>query len=192
MLITAIRHTTPAGISEVCYGCTDVPLAESFAAEAMRVKITLGQINPHAVFSSPANRCQKLARYLGYHPTIDPRLAELDMGDWEMLPWEKIDRQELDAWARDLKDYRLPGGESFALLLDRLRAFLHETFSHLNERHILLFTHAGIIRALRYLADGQLNFGPEADTPSTGFGSIHHFQALSHERLFFQISRHSN
>lgn len=192
MLITTIRHTTPAGINGICYGRADIPLAESFATEAMGVKCSLGQIEPQAVFSSPATRCLKLAWQLGYQPVIDPRLAEIDMGNWEMQPWENINRKELDAWAKDLLNYRLPGGESFALLLDRLKHFLHEQILRFPECHILLFTHAGIIRALEYLTNGQLVIGNGENETSAGFGSIHTFEAQPHERLFFRLYRYSN
>ena len=63
MNVILIRHTRIAVPAGLCYGHTDVPLAESFLMDAAAVLAHLPW-QPELVLTSPATRCRKLAEYI--------------------------------------------------------------------------------------------------------------------------------
>lgn len=143
-----IRHTAPAVAAGVCYGRADVALADSFAAEAERVRAKLAGIAAHACYSSPLTRCARLAELLAADaPRHDVRLQELSFGAWEMLPWDAIPRSDLEQWSARYVDSAPPGGETYAALHARASAFFRELAAR-HDGAVFVVTHAGVIRAL--------------------------------------------
>lgn len=98
-----IRHTSvdvPAGYS---YGQTDVPLRETFEAEAATVKEELNKIAADKVYTSPLSRCVRLATYCGFEDAWkDDRIKELNFGSWEMKSWDEVSNHpHSEAWFKD-------------------------------------------------------------------------------------------
>jgi alpha-ribazole phosphatase len=156
MEIYLVRHTTPAISSGVCYGQTDIELADSFSEEFASLQTKLRHLENPLVYSSPLKRCLHLAetmvKALNFDSvTQDARLQELNFGSWEMLAWPQIPRAELDAWTKNLTGYAPPQGESVQDLHARAQQFLTELSDDINNQTCILFTHAGVIRSL--LAD---------------------------------------
>ena len=55
-------------------------------------------------FPSPLTRARKLAAYCGYpNPTLDDRLKEMNMGDWEMRLYDDIAKEEPAHFWRGIK-----------------------------------------------------------------------------------------
>jgi len=153
MIITAIRHTSVNVPSGICYGITDVPLALTFRSELESIRQKLADETFDAVFSSPLSRCTKLATELFPEEQlrIDHCLTELDFGDWEMMPWNTIfESRDGKKWFADYVNVRCPGGESFTDLIQRGKSFLEDLHDTKYSR-IVIFTHAGIIRAMMCL-----------------------------------------
>jgi len=119
--IYLIRHTTPAVGKGVCYGQTDLDVTESFAEEADLILRHL-PAHIHSVHSSPLQRCTKLARLLfPSHPVmVYTELMEIHCGVWEMKNWDDIPREEIDPWMKDFVQVRIPGGESYLDLHERV------------------------------------------------------------------------
>jgi alpha-ribazole phosphatase len=143
-----IRHP-PAAVPEgVCYGRTDLPLRAPAdgCAERLTRLIAAAFVRPPPLFTSPSQRCAVLARALHPAPEEDPRLMELDFGDWEMRRWSELPRGQIDAWAADPVGYAVPGGESVAALCRRTGDFLHELARRRIEDAVLV-THGGVMRA---------------------------------------------
>lgn len=149
MKITLIRHTSLQVASGVCYGQSDIDVAHTFASEVALTKSKIKDISFDAVYTSPLQRCAKLAQALNLQNTIhDQRLMELHFGDWEMCAWDDIPREIFDVWAHDYANKSPPNGETFMQLQQRGLSFLDEVLSrHLNE-NIAVITHGGMIRAL--------------------------------------------
>ena len=63
MEIYLIRHTTPLVAKGVCYGQSDLDVTETFIPEADIIKAHLPS-NIQQVYSSPLQRCTKLAAHL--------------------------------------------------------------------------------------------------------------------------------
>lgn len=147
MALILLRHTTPAIAPDICYGRTDLDLADTFETEAREVFTRLPAIE--RIVTSPLNRCRKLANFIAgelqLRVVLDPRLQEMDFGTWEGQPWSTLPRAEIDAWAGDFYSARPHGGESVEILQSRVSEALTEWRSR--EGSTLIVTHAGVIRA---------------------------------------------
>lgn len=147
-----VRHTSVSVPPGTCYGRTDVGLAPSFRREAAEVaeRLPVGPFD--AVFTSPLERCVRLAGLCGHSDAVrDGRLAEMDFGEWEMRRWETIDDPRLQAWFDDWAHAGTPGGESFGTMYARVASLLGERQAA-GERRLLLFTHGGVIACARVYA----------------------------------------
>jgi len=146
-----IRHPAPQVAASVCYGATDLPLAEDVAAAAARIRAQLPPGLPH--YTSPLRRCRLLAEALHPTPLSDPRLREMHFGAWEMRPWHLVERAALDAWAADPLEYTPPQGESVAALQARVHEFVIEARRN-GVRDAVLVTHAGVMKVIVGHAQG--------------------------------------
>ncbi|HEX8610438.1 MAG TPA: histidine phosphatase family protein [Telluria sp.] len=153
MRLHLVRHLAPQVAPGVCYGRTDLavdPELQALALPALRASLPAGA----PIFSSPLRRCAGLAQALGGDAVqYDPRLAELDFGDWEMRRWDDIDRAGVDAWAADMAGYRPGGGESVTDMARRVAAFYADCI-HLPAPGAIVICHAGTIRLLAARARG--------------------------------------
>jgi alpha-ribazole phosphatase len=148
-MIWLLRHTPVQVAPGICYGRTDLELADTAACDIARSVADLPAGIP--VIASPARRCVALARAIDPGFTTDPRLLELDFGAWEGLAWDDVPRAALDVWAADPWGFAPPGGESGAALLARVRAFWDDTPA----RPLIIVSHGGPLRLLRQLAEGR-------------------------------------
>ena len=139
--IYLIRHPQPAVDAGVCYGRSDLGLAEDAQACAGGLRPLLPEHTP--IYASPLSRCRHLAEQLHAAPRYDPRLMEMNFGEWEMQPWAGIGRDAIDAWLADPLDYAPPGGESVGAMRARVAEFLGE---HAAEPCIALVVHAGVMK----------------------------------------------
>jgi alpha-ribazole phosphatase len=175
MIITAIRHTLVDVPSGTCYGITDVPLAETFGDEAALILRQLENQHFNIVFSSPLSRCTTLASRIFPEREVisDHRLVELNFGDWEMQQWETIfNSPEGKIWFENYTHANCPNGESFADLISRVQLFLND-LQTMKYNQIVLFTHAGAIRALMCLF--QQKTPEEAFNTPLKYGEIVNF-----------------
>ena len=149
MKLTLIRHTSLQTGAGICYGQSDVDVAESFVNEAEKTKEKLMAISFNAIYSSPLQRCVKLANALNLGaPVLDNRLMELNFGDWELQAWDDIPRDIFDTWAHDYANIAPPNGETFSQLQQRGLNFLEEILAKHTNEHIAVVSHGGMIRAL--------------------------------------------
>lgn len=142
--IHLVRHPRPAVDSGVCYGQTDLGLAESPVAAAARLRTVLPV--DCRVISSPLQRCLQLAQALSAAAETDVRLLEMNFGDWEGRRWDDIPRQDLDAWAAAPFDHAPPGGESAMAMAARVIAFAADLAPAGQE--LVLVGHQGPLRVL--------------------------------------------
>lgn len=154
MELTLVRHTSLQVAEGVCYGQSDVDVSANFYQELAVVQQKLQAEHFSSVYSSPLQRCHKLAlslsEGLGHRHAVreDARLKELNFGDWEMQAWEDLPRAEFDIWAQNYAQLAPPNGETFSQLQQRGVAFLQEMQAKHAGEHLLVITHGGMIRAL--------------------------------------------
>lgn len=85
-----------------------------------------------------------------YH--LEPRLMELTFGAWEGHTWRElraIDAASVKARSRDKWAFVPPGGESYAMLRDRIGGWLRTI-----DRPVVLVSHGGVARVLLVLLAG--------------------------------------
>ena len=167
MSLVLVRHTRLKVEDGICYGRTDLDVADSFSDEANAVVAQLQACE--VLISSPSLRCLKLARKIrqafGVSPQVDDRIYEMDFGSWEGQRWSDISSDELDEWARDFLHARPHGGESVAMLRQRSLDAIDE-FRRSGKQYVVV-THAGVIKAVLADGDKSTDFGFEID-----FGGI--------------------
>lgn len=143
MQLYLIRHPRPDVAPGLCYGRSDLALAEDAAPVAAALRSLLPGNAP--VFSSPLKRCRLLAEALHPAPQFDARLLELDFGDWEMRSWADIGRAAIDQWAADPHLFAPPGGESVGAMRRRVAGFLDDLAGH-GLASAVLVAHAGVMK----------------------------------------------
>lgn len=169
MDVTLVRHTRVAVVPGMCYGNTDVDLATSFLEEAERVRLNLADRVFDLVYSSPLQRCHKLAVYCGFiNPILDDRLKELNFGNWEGQRWDEIRDPLLQEWYDNWLSVPAGGAESFLEQYNRVTAFLDD-LKATGRENVCVFTHGGTIRAALIYA-GKYNFN-QAFSDDVGYGS---------------------
>jgi alpha-ribazole phosphatase len=149
-----VRHPQPAVPPGLCYGASDVAVAEDELARVQAALHAAGLPGALPVIASPLQRCALLARRL--HPPslrFDARLAEMDFGRWELRAWDAIPHSEVDAWVADLLHYR-PGGAECVLDVARRVAACVVELRESGQAEALLICHAGTIRLLSAMRDG--------------------------------------
>lgn len=143
MQVHLIRHTTPDIATGICYGQTDIALANSFETEK---NLIIKQLDSKydAVISSPLSRCTLLAQQIPtqYYQT-DTGLLEMNFGAWELQNWNDI--PQLHIWTNDFVNTKVEGGESFIQMYQRVVAFIEYLLAHSYEK-VAIVTHAGVIR----------------------------------------------
>lgn len=152
MNLYLVRHTAPDILPGICYGQTDIELADTYTHEVEIVQTKLVAITPIAIYSSPLKRCSQLAAAISTRSNCsvrhDPRLMELHFGDWEQMAWNDIPRGLVDIWADDHVMQAPPAGESFHDLSLRVQDFFQEVSANHVGQDVIVLTHAGVIRAM--------------------------------------------
>ena len=146
MEVILVRHTSVDVPKGTCYGWTDVPVKKAFEQEA---EVTQRELQPFLpfdkVFSSPLTRARKLAAYCGYPDAeTDDRLKEMNMGEWEMQLYDKIEDPHLQEWYDDYIHQPTTGGESFTQQYQRVASFLDDLKGKPYQR-VAIFAHAGVL-----------------------------------------------
>lgn len=151
-----VRHPRTLAPTGVCYGASDVPLDPRHLADVLPT--LAAQLPPAARWRvSPLARARGLADALQqrmglpHAPSVDPRLAEMHFGRWEMQAWEAIGPADLQAWTDDFVHYRCGGlGESVHQFLHRVSGVWNQCHEQ-GEGDEVWITHAGVIRAIQLL-----------------------------------------
>lgn len=158
--IFLIRHTTPAVGKGICYGQTDLDVTESFMDEASIIRQHLPS-SFSSVHSSPLQRCSRLAERLfpAHQVKLHPELMEIHCGEWEMRSWDDLPKEEIEPWMKDFVNIRIPGGESYLDLHQRVTGCftgIHGSAaagtsvpsSRPAEDPIAIVAHGGVIRSI--------------------------------------------
>lgn len=183
MHLYLVRHPRPNHAAGLCYGRQEVPVdTESVARAAMAVRERIpGPVLSRAgIFTSPSQRCLLLARELAAprEPSVAEDLQEMSFGAWEGRNWQAVPRDQLDAWAADVWDYRPGGAESAAMVAQRWRRWSTLMRRTMNAG-VIAVTHAGVIRVALACA-GILDMAAFAQS-AVDFGSVHRVEVVGDE-----------
>ena len=149
------RHPSARRASGRCIGRTDLAVDPRKAKRlAHRVRQAARRYSlPRLIWVSPLQRARDVGRWLrrwGWRVQVDARLAELDFGAWDGLPWSQVPWDEVQAWQDDLLHHAPGGGESLASLAWRVHAFCVS----LPPGPCQLVGHGGWINALAHVPPG--------------------------------------
>lgn len=148
MNIYLIRHTTPDIELVYCYGQSDIDVKNTFSAEVARIKNILPEFTSVKVFSSPLQRCYKLAAALQTGDVHkDERLKEINFGRWELKKWKDIAKEEFDFWIDDFVNRRAADGECYLDVSERMVGFLNDAIK-MDHENIIIVSHGGALRTL--------------------------------------------
>jgi broad specificity phosphatase PhoE len=154
-----IRHApAAANIGGTFMGQLDPEPDAAALAEAVA---SLGDIAADVVLSSPLRRAALTATALfpARTITVDDRLAERHLGDWQGRVKSQVRAECPDAFTqRGTLDLRLtpPAGEPWEAFQARVRAVLLEIAVLPADRRVALVSHNGVLRAARVLL-GQVD-----------------------------------
>ena len=156
MSLWVVRHAQPLIAPGICYGALDVP-ADPVATE--QAAQALAQVLPHGavLHTSVLQRCEQLAQVIcGLRPDLvrkpEPRLVEMNFGEYEGIAWADIPKDALDAWTQDFAQHRFGGQESVADFMARVAAVWDECQGA--QPDPVWITHAGVARAAMLLEQG--------------------------------------
>ena len=156
MEIIFVRHTKVAIPSGICYGSTDVDVAETFYEEAQKVKSKLDNYRFNEVYTSPLTRAKKLATYCGYpNAIVDKRISEFDFGDWELRSYDDLYASDpvFLEWCDDYINKRSPNGESLKDQIRRVQSFISDITS-IGLMRVCVFCHGGVLAIAQGLSQG--------------------------------------
>lgn len=150
MILYLVRHGRTAGAEGRCVGHCDLPM-DPAAAEGLR---TLAATLPRGLSAATSDlaRARTTADHLigeNTPRTVDPRLREMDFGEWDGRSWaelESTDEDRLRAWMAGWVETPAPGGECFADVARRVNDWWEEHGESGRDR--LVVAHAGSLRAL--------------------------------------------
>ncbi|MFD3514081.1 bifunctional RNase H/acid phosphatase [Streptomyces sp. NPDC058657] len=115
----------------------------------------------HAIVSSPLLRCREtadaVARRLGLPVQVEEDLRETDFGAWEGLTFGEVKEryaEDLDDWLESPDAAPTGGGESFAVVADRVAAARDRLTGKYAGRTVLVVTHVTPVKTLVRLALG--------------------------------------
>ena len=165
-----VRHAAPLVPPGTCYGALDVP-ADTAATQIAAMRLAAALPSCAAVFHSPLQRCEQLGMVIqGLRPDLaskpDPRLREMDFGAWEGQAWNAIAKSAIDAWTAAFATHAPGGGESLAVMLERVASALTTARQWHTEQavtDVVWITHAGVARCVHWLLAHESGVLPQAD-----------------------------
>lgn len=141
-------------------GHLPVPLDELGRRQAGDLAEVAAEHRWSAFYCSTLERAREtagiVARRIGMEPVFDARLAETDCGDWTDRTFDDVRAEDPDGFAayqRADRDFRFPGGESFAEQMTRVREALDDY--RRGDLPALVVCHRGVIRLALVAATGD-------------------------------------
>lgn len=152
-----IRHAESQWNAEGRWqGQADPPLSERGREQARTLAAALEPQPIAALLCSDLARARETAEIvgvqLGLRPDPDPRLRELDVGEWSGLTRPEIVDQApetLERFEAGEPGVRPGGGESRREIRRRVRSAMQEIAARFDGKRVAVVTHLGVIRALR-------------------------------------------
>ncbi len=153
LLVTLLRHGDVEGRPFVFRGASDPPLSPRGWEQMARAYAAAALPAPDAIACSPLARCRAFAAQAagaaGVPLTVADDLAEMRFGDWEERSADEVralDPPRFDAFRADPRAVTPPNGEAYEAFTARVDRAL-ATLATAHRGHLVVVTHAGVIRA---------------------------------------------
>jgi len=173
-----VRHgEVEAWARDRIYGRLDPSLSPAGRAQARALAPRIAEEGPVALYVSPSRRAQESATPIveatTLSPSIDPRLREIEFGEFEGLTFAEAEAREPAVWRAWMErpgSVRFPGGECW----DDVRARAVAAGEAIARTHpgeaAIVVAHGGVIRAL--LAEALGLSAERTFRVEVGFGSL--------------------
>lgn len=159
------------------YGRLDPALSPGGRAQAEAAALCVAAERPVAIYTSPSVRARDtalpIASALGLTPVTDPRIREIEFGEFEGLTFAEAERRDPVTWREWMErpgEVRFPGGECW----DEIRARAVDAAEAIAAAHprapVAIVTHGGVIRAL--LSEALALPASRTFRIEVGFGSL--------------------
>ena len=152
--IYLVRHAEAEGnLYRRIHGWYDALVTDNGFRQIAALQDRFAKIPVDAVYSSDLYRTMTTARavYLpkGLPLQTDPRLREVNMGDWEDKPWGEVYRKEPEEIARfnhSDPTWRAPNGDTLGELGDRVEEAITQIARSHPGQTVAIFSHGTAIR----------------------------------------------
>ncbi len=183
MRVAFIRHgLTQWNRNARIQGRTDIPLNDEGREQVRGWRLPV-QMQSAEWYVSPLRRARETAELLGCSAAaLEPRLVEMDWGDWEGESLRALRAQLGEAMAANERrglDFRPPGGESIRDVQERVLQWCADVAAA--DDDAIAVTHKGVIRAVYAAAVGWDMREPPAH--ALDWQCAHVFQARHDGRL---------
>ena len=151
----AIRHAPVINPKRLVYGQADMPadLGDTARFQSLAAQLPEGAVWVTSHLSRTGETAKKLIGSRGWSLAPDPpapheALAEQHFGDWELIPWQELQGDEIVTFWTDFARFSPPGGESFSAVIARVGACIDTLLTRHAGRDIIIVAHGGTIRAM--------------------------------------------
>lgn len=148
-VLVLIRHgETDWNVEGRYQGQADPPLNEKGRQQARAVAHKLENLGLELLYTSPLRRARQTAQIignaLGLPIYVEPRLMEINQGEWETLLVTEIQARFPDLfqrWESDPWSVHIPGGETLAQVQERVYAAIDDILAKHRGSHIGIVAH---------------------------------------------------
>lgn len=149
--IFLVRHgATDWNVTKRAQGQADVPMTSLGYEQAEAAAERLEDERIDAVYASDLQRASEtakaIARRKGLEVNLDPRLREIDQGDWTGLSSDEIHARWPDRWGMARHYTARPGGESPRQVRERALAAIKDIVRAHPDQQVVVCSHGGTIR----------------------------------------------
>ncbi len=188
--IDIIRHGEPVGGSRYRGHGVDDPLSDR-GWQQMWAAVD-GSAQWSRIISSPLRRCYDFAEALalkrGIPIGVDERIKEVGFGSWEGRSRHSVITEDHQAYKRFYADpinARPAGAEPLEGFFQRVTQALNDTFNKYPHEHLLMVSHAGVIRtAVSMAMNGSLQSLYAVHVDYANITRIAHSQDLGLQLIF--------
>jgi broad specificity phosphatase PhoE len=154
--ILLVRHgQTRSNISGFFMGRLDEDLDQAGRDQVKRLGLRLAKLSITAVFTSPLKRATSTANAISTHhglqPAIEPELTEIDVGLWQGLHEDVIQRrwpETWEQWKRHQNGLTMPGGESVAMVGERAFRSFKAIATRNRGKLVVVVSHEVVIKTI--------------------------------------------
>lgn len=188
-----IRHAeSTANMKDILASRLDFPLSEKGFSDARKIAAAFTRnVRLDRIISSPLLRAKQtaevFAREANLEVEIHTALIEQHLGRFSGMNYHELENHADYEHDRARRWDWIPagGGESYAMIAERLRPFFEE-LSHGSQQHVLVVTHAVTLRLVRALLENTIPAYPKEiakngeiwETEFYGLGIRHHIRSL--------------